>query len=122
MGRKTNRQKAKEAYEQYEKEYLETHSKNVVDNEYAIWAGLHCGAHLNITDTSNYFIASKLACALYSYNEGTTFYKTYISELYQVLPKEKVDAYVFGRFESKNDRIAMNWKYDELEFVAKYRL
>ena len=122
MSRKSNRQKAKEKYEQYEKEYLESHSKDVVDNEYAIWASLHCGADLDITDTSNYFIASKLACALYSYNEDTSFYKTYMSELYQVLPKEKVDAYVFGRFENENDRVVINCKYDELEVVAKYRL
>ena len=45
-----------------------------------------------------------------------------MSELYQVLPKEKVDAYVFGRFENENDRVVINCKYDELEFVAKYRL
>lgn len=121
MGRKSNRQKAKEEYEKYEQEYLESHSKDVVDNEYAIWCSLACGHDLNIEDTSNYFIASKLACALYSYNEGTSFYHSYMSELYQVLPKELVDAYVFGGREHKNDRLAINFKYDELEFVEKYR-
>ena len=38
-----------------------------------------------------------------------------------MLPKDKVDKYVYGRFENEGDYEAMNWKYNELEFVDKFR-
>lgn len=66
-------------------------------------------------------ILTLLAGALYSYNEHTSFCKSYLKELYRVLPKDKVDIYVSGRFVNKDDPQAMNYKYNEMEFVAKYR-
>ena len=122
MGRKTNKQKAQERYVEFEKEWLKTHSKDQVDLDYAIQVSLACKRLFDIAETSDYYVASLLANALYSYNDETSFYKSYKEELYQVLPKEKVDGYIYGRFEDFDDCRAMNVKYNELEFVEKYRI
>lgn len=122
MGRKTKKQLAKEEYERYEAEWLNTHNKNEVNNEYAIQVALHCKriGELQTEDTSNYYLASLLACALYSINEETEFYQGYLAQLYEVIPKDKVDIYAFGGI-AENDQTAANLKYNELEYVEKYR-
>lgn len=121
MGRKSKRQLAKEEYKKYETEWLKTHDENTVNKKYATKVILHCREELQIEDTSNYFIASLLAGALYSKNEGTDFYKGDLLRLYEVMPKDKVDTYVYGKFENDDDRMAANFKYNELEYVNKYR-
>lgn len=125
MGRKTKKQKAHELYEEFEKEWLKTHDEDRVDLDYAIQVAIHvslvCDCLLDITKTSDYYVASILANALYSYNDETSFYKSYKEELYHVLPKEKVDKYIYGRFDDFADGQALNVKYNELEFVEKYK-
>ena len=129
------RQMAKEEYEKYEMEFMKNHNfentplNNYVNGKYYINCNLHIGLnssdrqnHLDIRDTSDFYIACGLAEALYSINDGTDFYKGIMEDLYKVLPKEKVDAYVFGRFENETDTKTMNFLYDELEVVQKYRI
>lgn len=127
MGRKTKRQLAKEEYERYESEWLKTHDKTAVDDRYAVQVALHCEGfktgELRTEDTSNYYLASLLACALYSKNEGTDFYRADLARLYEVMPKDKVDMYVFGGFENEElDRMTVSYKYNELEYVKKHRV
>lgn len=121
MSGKSNREIGKSQYQAYEKKWLETHSKDVVDKSYCVECRLHCKNYIDIEDTSNYFVASVLACALYSKNDGTDFFESYLDDLYQVLPKDKVDAYVYGGRENESDTKPINYKYNELDFVNKFR-
>jgi len=128
---KSYRAIAKEKYEAFEAEWLKTHDEDVVCADYFLDVNLKVNElpksrngkpiFLHIEDASNYYIASLLAGAVYSRNEGTGFYLDYLDDLYKVLPKDKVDKYVYGDFESEGDYEAINWKYNELEFVDKFR-